>query len=166
MKSVVTACLLCCAMLPVALGQAAPSSLQFSLDRPGTLPLQYTLTVSETGEGRYLPRVDAASPMELKPAPEGDGKEIHVSLPVLKKLFAAVPMVEGGRCETHNKNIARTGVKVLRYKSASREAQCTYNYSDDDRVNDATAAFEGIAATLQFGDRLRSKLRFRSPRPG
>ncbi len=69
-------------------------------------------------------------------------------------------MVEGGRCETHNKNIAKTGVKVMRYSGAGREAQCTFNFSDDDRVNEAATAFEGLAETLQFGDRLRTKLRF------
>ncbi|HLI77245.1 MAG TPA: hypothetical protein VKV02_09895, partial [Acidobacteriaceae bacterium] len=35
-----------------------------------------------------------------------------------------------------------------------------YNYSDDDRVNDATTAFEAVAETLQYGDRLAAKLRF------
>ena len=78
----------------------------------------------------------------------------------MKKLFAAVPMVEGGRCETHNKSIAKTGVKTLRYVGSGTVAQCVYNYSDDDRVNDATGVFEAIAQTMQYGDRLATKLRF------
>ncbi len=135
-----------------AWGQGPGASLRFSLDRPGPPPLQYTLTVAEDGSGSF-----AARPAE---GVAGDPKAIHVNAPTLKKLFAAVPMVEGGRCETHSKGIAKTGVKVLHYTGAGRDAQCEYNYSDDDRVNDATTAFEGIAETLLFGDRLAAKLRF------
>lgn len=130
------------------------ASLQFALDRPGPPALQYTLTVEQDGSGTFVTRLTASAGVAVDP------KVIHVSSTTLKKLFAAVPMVEGGRCETHTKGIAKTGAKVLRYTAAGREAQCTYNYSDDDRVNDATAAFEGIAETLLFGDRLAAKLRF------
>ncbi len=141
-------------------GETGVQTLQFSLSREGPPAEQYALTVSDSGEGQYVPHLSAVGTSEAKLPAEGDARAIRVSPAVMKKLFAAVPMVEGGRCETHNKNIAKTGVKVLRYSGAGREAQCTYNYSDDDRVNDATTAFEGIAETLQFGDRLRAKLRF------
>ena len=137
-----------------AMGQETGATVQFSLDRPGPPVVQYTVSVGEDGAGTFTPRPAPGS------ATVGESKTIHVSAPVLKKIFAAVPMVEGGRCETHNKGIAKTGVKVLHYAGAGKDAQCEYNYSDDERVNDATTAFEGIAETLLFGDRLAAKLRF------
>lgn len=147
--------------VPDVAAQGAPAKLQFSLDRPGSPPVQYTLIVADTGEGQYTPAAMAGGPTGPAPAgAEGPAKFLRVDPALVKTLFAAVPMVEGGRCETHSKNIAKTGVKVLHYTGNGRDAQCTYNYSDDDRVNDATSAFEGLAETLQFGDRLRSKLRF------
>ena len=137
-----------------ASGQGTGASLQFSLDRTGPPLLQYTLTVGQDGRGTFAPKQAPGSSAVI------ESKAIHVSASVLKKIFAAVPIVEGGRCETHNKSIAKTGVKVLHYTGDGRDAQCEYNYSDDDRVNEATTAFEGVAETLLFGDRLAAKLRF------
>ena len=139
-------------------GQAGGRALQFSLDRDGPGGVQYTIAVWEDGAGVYVSKV-LDGPVAVSGQP-GEGKSIHVGPAVLKKLFAAVPMVEGGRCETHNKGIAKTGLKTLRYAGAGREGTCMYNYSDDDRVNDATGAFEAIAQTMQYGERLASKLRF------
>ena len=140
-----------------ASAQGAARRLDFSLEREGPATLQYAITVEEDGTGVYTQGV-LADANGLQPAREP--QHIHVGVAVVKKLFAAVPMVEGGRCETHSKGIAKTGVKKLQYSFAGREAQCTYNYSDDDRVNEATDAFEGIAETMQIGERLRAKLRF------
>ncbi len=145
------------AMLAAAAGvwaQDAGRKLTFTLDRPGPPSLQYTISVAADGAGTY-----ALRPADGTAAP-AESKAIRVKPEMVKKLFAAVPMVEGGRCETHSKSIAQTGAKVLRFTGPGRVAECTYNYSDDDRVNEATDAFEGIAETMQFGERLRAKLRF------
>lgn len=132
--------------------------LQFSLDRAGPPATQYTIALNEDGAGVYAPGATAAL-VPLTAVPDG-GKALRIEPALVKKLFAAVPMVEGGRCETHNKGIAKTGIKTLHYAGAGRDAQCTYNYSDDDRVNDATSAFEAIAQTVDYGQRLAAKLRF------
>ncbi len=76
------------------------------------------------------------------------------------KVFAAVPLVKSNRCDAHRKGIAQTGVKTLRLAGAGAAAECSYNYSEDDRVNVATAVFESVAETMQYGERLRAKLRF------
>ena len=141
------------------LAQQHPALLQFSLDRAGSPPLQYTLSVDEEGTGIYVPHLAGIASPDAN-AGASEGKTIHLSADVVKKVFAAVPLVEGGRCETHSKSIAKTGLKTLHYVGNGRDAQCTYNYSDEDRVNEATVAFQAIAETLQFGDRLAAKLRF------
>ena len=144
-----------------AFGQHEGTTLQFSLDRVGPPRAQYTVTLNDTGEGTYSPNPVPLGAGEGKPVEgEADSRTIHVGAGLVKKLFAAVPMVEGGRCETHNKGIAQTGVKVLRYQGAGRKAECSFNYSDDERVNEAESSFEALAETLRYGDRLRSKLRF------
>lgn len=149
------AALLMAGATALAHGQNTPATLAFSLDRTGPPTVQYSVAVTEDGTGRYTPRVSAA-PM----AAAGEAREIRLAPALVRKLFAAVPTVEGGRCETHIKNLAKTGTKVLHYTGAGRDAQCTFNYSDDDRVNDATSAFQALAETMQYGDRLRAKLRF------
>lgn len=138
---------------------ASGSSLTFTLDRGGATPPRYSIEVDEeTGHGFYRTKAPAqaqatqpAKPVEIP---------IVVQPATLKKLFAAVPLVKSDRCDAHNKNIAQTGVKTLRYKVDSAVFECTYNYALDDRVNNATALFEALAETMQYGDRLSAKLRF------
>lgn len=138
--------------------QAPLQTLQFSLDRSGGAAAQYTILLAEDGAGVYVGKV-VNGPVVIE-GQGGDGKAIRVDRALVRKLFAAVPMVEGGHCETHSKGIAKTGVKTLRYTGGGRAAQCVYNYSDDDRVNDATTTFEAVAETMQYGERLAAKLRF------
>ncbi len=97
-----------------------------------------------------------------KGAGSGTAAEVPITVgaPLAKKLFAAVPLVRSQRCDGHNKNIAQTGLKTLRYLQSGTVSECTYNYAADDRVNTATAVFEALAETMQYGERLSSKLRF------
>lgn len=141
--------------------QVAPgSTLLFSLDRGSAAAGQYMIELDgKSGDGFYAPHLPAGltGAGGAKPA---DAMAIHVSEPVLRKLLAAVPVVKGQHCDAHNKSVAKTGVKTLRYVAEDKAVECTYNYSNEDRVNDATSVLEAIAETMQFGDRLASKLRF------
>lgn len=117
--------------------------------------MRYSIRVDRDGKGVY--RSDLVQAAGAAPAME---VPIVVDPAVVKKMFAAVPLVESKRCDSHNKSIAQTGLKTLRYTADSGVFECTYNYSLDERVNDATEAFEAVAETLGYGERLRSKLRF------
>ena len=141
--------------------QGTGRRLQFSLDRPGAAASQYTLAVDEAGKGVFLPHLPPSGVQgtdDLAGQPEA--RPLQVGPAVVKKLFAAVPAVEGGRCETHSKGIAQTGAKTVSYTAGDRHAQCTFNYSDDDRLNDATTEFQALAETMEAGQRLAAKLRF------
>ena len=131
----------------------AQASLSFTLDR-GTPAAHYTIRVGEgTGHGVYHAEAPSAGAA-------GSDASLAVDPSLLKRLFAAVPLVKSGRCETHNKHIAQTGTKTLRYEAEGARAECTYNYSDEDRVNTATAVFEGLGETMRYGELLAAKLRF------
>ena len=133
--------------------------LTFTLDRSGTVPVHYSIRVdAETGHGFYrsdLPTYGASGVQ-----PKAGEIPVTIEAVTVKKLFAAVPLVKSGRCDSHNKSIAQTGVKTLHYTSGSAAFECTYNYGLDDRVNTATGLFEALAETMQYGDRLSAKLRF------
>ena len=135
-------------------------TLSFKLNRPGAPPAQFTIMVNEmTGRGTYhaeAPTPDGA-PVELARSAE---TPLVVEPATLRKLLAAIPLVLSGRCETHMKKIAQTGTKILRYEREGKTSECTYNYSDEQRVNEATSQFEAIGETMQYGDRLAAKLRF------
>ena len=158
MKKIFIACAV--VFLCVLEGTVGAQTLTFKLDRPGTPPTQYILRIQETsGRGTYhVDNSRSAGTMVGATAPEE--AMVVVGPATLKKLLAAIPLVESGRCETHMKKIAQTGTKILSYERDGKISECTYNFSDDDRVNTATSQFEAIGETMQYGDRLASKLRF------
>jgi len=65
-----------------------------------------------------------------------------------------------GKCETHLKGIASTGKKLLTYYRDGHSLGCTFDYADDATLNGVADAFESIASTLQFGERLQHDLRY------
>lgn len=142
-----------------AIAQASGGTwLTFTIQRPGATPPGYQIRLDEeTGRGFFR---SAPLAGEAASATAGGETPISVQPATMKKLFAAVPLVKSDRCESHNKNIAQTGIKTLRYTAGGSSFECTYNYSLDDRVNVATAYFEAIGETMRFGERLTAKLRF------
>ena len=134
--------------------------LTFSLARSGPPSTHFQIRLEQgTGQGFY--RSDDP-PVAGTSATTADGAEIPIAVepPLLAKLFATVPTVQAHRCESHRSGIAQTGQKTLQFHGNGVAAECTFNYSQDDRLNAAAMTFEAIAQTMEYGDRLRYKLRF------
>ena len=140
------------------------ASLTFTMDRTGAAAVHYSVQLEETtGKGVYRGAASATAPAQDGSAgPMSPGEEVPITVPpaVLAKAFAAVPLVRSNRCDSHRKKIAQTGTKTLRLLREGTIAECSYNYSEDDRVNAATTVFEAVAETMQYGERLKAKLRF------
>ena len=150
-------------LLPQASAQAVPprvsDSLTFSIEREGQAVNGFAIQVDQTtGRGFYTPR-NTTENTNAGAAP-GSPTPIAVGPPLLKQLFASLPAITQHRCESHSHNLAQTGKKTLRFAHSDAVAECTFNYSDDERVNNAAAIFLALAQTLDFGQRLASKLRF------
>ena len=73
-----------------------------------------------------------------------------------KKIFdlAAKAKYFEGQVDSGNKKLASTGVKVLKYSDGAKKTEATYNYSPNPAVQQLTAIFQNISATLEFGRRL------------
>ena len=56
-----------------------------------------------------------------------------------------------GQIDSKRKNIASTGMKTLSYKDAQKTTKATYNYSPILEVQELTAIFQSLAATMEFG---------------
>ncbi len=142
--------------------QTAPgSTLRFTLDRAGAASTHYAVELdAATRQGTYSISGGPAAPSATAPGEAAADRPIQVSEDLLKKLFAVAPLVRSDRCASHRKGIAQTGIKTLRLTQQGTTFTCTYDYSEEDRVHTATAAFEGIAETMRFGDRLTAELRF------
>jgi hypothetical protein len=158
-RAMLALCLLVGMGLAAAQAQGGEGNwLSFSLSREGPPLTRYTVRIEQaTGHGFYRSDVQTAVPL---PGTSGAETPISVDPQLAKKIFAAVPLVKSNRCDAHDKNLAQTGVKVLRYSADATVFECTYNYGLDDRVNTATTVLLALGETMQYGERLASDLRF------
>jgi hypothetical protein len=85
---------------------------------------------------------------------------VSIGQSTLERIRLGAHRAKSGRCESRQKNIARTGEKTIRYTSAERVDSCTFNFSDDAGLMETTGAFVAIAETMQEGERLQHDLRF------
>lgn len=110
----------------------------------------WTVRLDSAGSGSYIEAGNAAA----APIP------LTISTSTLERLRRGERAVKHGRCESKLKNIAKTGEKTIRYQSSSGDAECTFNFSDDASLMDASEAFQSIAETMQAGERLQHELRY------
>jgi hypothetical protein len=139
--------------------EAPVDGMSFAFEpRPEAQRPPYVFSVSAKGFGRYVER--AMTPDEPAAAPV----VMQVSAPTLAVIEEAREAVEHagshGTCETKHKGIAKTGQKSLTFYKAGQSVTCTFEYSDDERVNRSAAAFQAMVETLQFGERLDHAHRF------
>lgn len=128
--------------------------VSFKFERPAAVVPAYTINVRDDGLLHYW----AGDLPEGKE--ESSLPSLSASPATLKKVFDAVPFISTTGCETHGKNIANTGKKVLLAYSGDEVSECAFNYSDEEKLNAAASAFQAIAETIQAGDRLKHKHRF------
>ena len=131
----------------------AVTSVRFSLDFPQSIPDHYEVSVSADGHASY------DSTGKLTPDAE-PGDPFHhdftMSEQNCKKIFALAAKARffEGQIDSGKRNLASTGKKVLTYTNGARSTQATYNYSPIPAVQELTAVFQNMAATLEFGRRL------------
>jgi hypothetical protein len=56
--------------------------------------------------------------------------------------------------------IAQTGEKTFSLAFGAALSSCTFNYSDDEKLNDAASAFIALAETIRLGMKLQHDHRF------
>jgi len=138
-----------------AAGLDVGQKISFHIESPAPSLPEFTLDVAENGTAKYWEGQYPTDPAEMKRV-----SVLTISAPTLLKIFAAKDQIVAGECETHLKNIANTGKKKLTFAGEGKGAECVFNYSDDEKVNAAAAAFQGIAFTLQQGVKLKHDHRF------
>jgi hypothetical protein len=131
---------------------SAPT-ITFSLDFPQSIPDHYVITVSSNrrasyeSTGKLTPQADPGEPFR---------EEFTMSAETCKKIFelGAKAKYFEGQIDSGNKKLASTGVKVLTYTDGARKTEATFNYAPLPAVQQITAIFQNISATLEFGRRL------------
>ena len=147
-----------CFLLPAAAQQSTPT-VTFTCDFPGSEPDHYVIAVSEDGSASY--------DSESKLSPESDESDsFHLDFTVSQaarvRVFDLAKRAHyfEGEIDSRKKNLASTGAKTLAYKDAQKSTHATYNYSPLPPVQELTAFFQSLSATLEFGHRLDYYLRY------
>jgi len=140
-----------CLLLP-ALAQRSTPTVTFACDFPGSAPDHYVISVSEAGSASY--------DSDGKLTPESGGDPFHSDFSLSQagraRIFDLAKRAHyfEGQVDSKNRNLANTGSKTLTYKDAQKSTRASYNYSPLPPVQELTAFFQALSATLEFGRRL------------
>jgi len=146
-----TACLALLWNLPAL--AVEPATITFSLDFPTSDPEHYSIAVQSDGHAHYEWSGKISSDSDDR---ETYQTEFTFSDATRARIFdlAAQAYYFSGKLDSGNHKIAFTGAKKLVYKDGQRESAAAYNYSSMPVIQQLTALFQGVAATLEFGRRL------------
>jgi hypothetical protein len=138
---------------------ADPPTVTFSLDFPGSDPEHYTIAVQSDGRARYECSAKISPDSEDR---ETYQSEFNFSDATRARVFdlAAQAHYFSGKIDSGNHKLANTGAKQLAYKDGQRESTAAYNFSPQPAIQQLTALFQGVAATLEFGRRLTHNHRY------
>lgn len=138
---------------------ADPATVTFSLDFPGSDPEHYSVSVQSDGRAHYECSAKISAESEDR---ETYQSEFNFSDVTRARVFdlAAQAHYFSGKIDSGNHKLANTGAKKLTYKESQREFTADYNFSPQPAVQQLTALFQGVAATLEFGRRLTHNHRY------
>ena len=138
---------------------AEPATITFSLDFPGSDPERYSISAPFDGLARYECSAKISADSDER---ENYQAEFSLSAATRTRLFdlAAQAHYFSGKIDSGNHKLANTGAKTLVYKDAQREFTAAYNFSPIPAIQQLTALFQSIVATLEFRRRLAYSHRY------
>ena len=132
-----------------------PVAVTFDFERQGLPVPHWAIDIQQDGSGHYD---DLSHPNDPTAQTQ---RAIRVEAATRHRLDAGFDRVAAGKCEANIKNLANTGTKRIAYRrSGDVWVSCTFIYTEDKGLEDATTAFQAIAQTLQEGDQLEHSHRF------
>jgi hypothetical protein len=139
-------------------GQALlTGTITFTFDNPQLQPAHYEIVLHGDGSGHFASRVGSAPPDDIANLPaQGQERDIRLSDAARDRLFATAAREKyfATKCDSGAAKIAFQGTKTLSYDGPDGHGSCTYNYSQDARLQWITSELTGLAATLEEGRRL------------
>jgi hypothetical protein len=131
---------------------ADPASITFSLDFPDSSPEHYSIEVQSDGRAHYESSGKLSADSDVRDDYQtdftlGDATRARIFDLAAKAHFFSGKVDSG-------KKLAFTGAKKLVYKDGQRSSSADYNYSQQPAVQQLTALFQSVSATMEFGRRL------------
>ena len=138
---------------------ADSATVTFSLDFPKSEPEHYSISVTSDGHARYECSAKISEDSEDR---ENYESEFTFSEATRARIFdlAAQAHYFSGKVDSGNRKLAFTGAKKLVYADGEHSNTAEFNFSSVAGVQQLTALFQSVAATLDFGRRLAYEHRY------
>ena len=140
-------------LLPALSHAANQATITFTLDFPNSSPSHYSIQMQSDGHAHYE--------SIAKISPESDDTDNYqtdftFSDATRARIFELAQQAHyfSGKVDSGKKKLAFTGAKKLIYKDADHNNTAEYNYSPIPSIEQLTALFQSVGATLEFGRRL------------
>jgi hypothetical protein len=139
--------------LQLPLRAADPATVTFSLDFPNSSPEHYSFSVQSDGHAKYESSGRISADSDERSSFDTD---FIFSDATRARIFglAAQAHYFSGKIDSGSKKLAFTGAKKLTYKDGQRNTTAEYNFSPVTAVQQLTALFQAVGATLEYGRRL------------
>jgi hypothetical protein len=137
----------------VRMRAAESPTITFSLDFPASDPEHYSIAVTADGQAHYECTAKISADSDDR---ENYQWEFAFSDATRTRIFdlAAQAHYFSGKVDSGNRKLAFTGKKKLVYNDGQHNNSAEYNFSSMAQVQQLTALFQSVAATLDFGRRL------------
>jgi hypothetical protein len=136
-------------------------TVTFTFEFAGTVPSHYVIMIESGGRAAYSSdsfQQEVSQYRTPSGRPEGDSyvARFTVSQATRERLFALAEKLNyfQGDYDFKKNRIANTGVKTLIYAGPQRHSQTTYNWSQDEKIQEVTKLFQDLSNTLEYGRRL------------
>lgn len=150
-----------CSLLVASAQQAVVPTVTFTCDFPGSDPSHYMISISSDGRASYVSDGKLSAQSESDPG-EPAQLDFTISQTTSAHIFDLTKRAGyfEGEINSRHKHLAFTGTKTLTYKDAQKSTQGRYNYSPIPAIQELTAIFQNLSATLEFGRRIEYDYRY------
>lgn len=145
-------CLLILAITTLASAQTPPT-ITFALDFPGSSPEHYSFQIPSQGKASY----ESRGPLDPESQVRDDFRlDFDLTDATRTRIFDLARKLHNFSedLDSHRKNLASTGNKILTYSDGTKQTSATYNYSSQAPAQELTRLFQDMASTLEFARRL------------
>lgn len=136
------------------------AKITFAFENPQLQPAAYTLEINEDGTGHFRstpgPASSGVDTVADIIAPGPLDREIQIDEPLRSSLFSAARTHKffAIACEPEHSKVAFTGKKTFSYSGPDGQGSCSYNYSQNQALNQLAEQMIAVANTLEIGRRL------------
>lgn len=151
---------LCLILLTASRAYSADAAtITFTLDFPNSDPEHYSISVAADGHAHYDCSAKISEESEDR---ENYQSDFTMSDATRTRIFDLTAQTHyfSGKVDSGNRKLAFTGTKKLVYTDGQTTSAAEYNFSNMAPVQQLTALFQSMAATLDFGRRLAYEHRY------